>query len=287
MSMIATSVNSQFQSNCHLLKFGVLAVLLIPAFSPVNAQLVKAPTPVVNSSSIDPIKIALQHLEASMMKVEGGEFQMGCTGDQGSECTKDELPVHMVSISEFRILKTEVTQELWVAIMGTNPSHNQRSNQFPVENVSYADVDAFIQKLNQLSGHSYRLPTEAEWEYAARGGKKSRHTMYSGSADPNSIGWNSANSLNKTHVIALRQANEIGLFDMSGNVWEWCDDWYGTYSGVHQSDPRGPSSGEERVVRGGSYAGSAWFCRNGLRFHYPANYKGNHIGFRLAEGNPQ
>ncbi len=208
---------------------------------------------------------------------------MGCTAEQGAECTQDEFPVHQVTVSSFRILKTEVTQAHWFAVMGVNPSQNKRSDQFPVENVSFQDVELFIEKLNSLTGKSYRLPTEAEWEFASRGGRTSCGYKFSGSFDPSIAAWHGGNSLEKSHVVGLKQPNELGLFDMSGNVWEWCADWYGPYNPVAQSDPRGPSSGNERVVRGGSWAGAPWFCRSAIRYHYLPAFKSPFLGFRLVE----
>ena len=207
---------------------------------------------------------------------------MGCTNDQGNACSKDELPVHEVTLSAFYLMKTEVSQGLWSVVMGENPAKNRRADHFPVEQVSFEEVEVFIQRLNELSGKSYRLPTEAEWEYAARGGARQHNYVYSGGNDAGELAWHAGNSYEKSHASALKQANALGLYDMSGNVWEWCSDWYGTYQAVVQSDPRGPSSGTERIVRGGSWAGSASFCRVALRYHYPENYKTPFIGFRLA-----
>jgi formylglycine-generating enzyme required for sulfatase activity len=228
-------------------------------------------------------KLMLAAIETSMISIDGGVFIMGCTADQGAECTQDEFPVHQVQISSFRFSKTELTQGIWKAVMGINPSGNQRSDQFPVENVSYNDIDAFIERLNKISGHRYRLPTEAEWEFAARGGIKSRVTLYSGSSDPNNVSWNIGNSSNVSHIVGFKKANELGLYDMSGNVWEWCSDWYGVYHSSEESDPRGSVEGTDKIIRGGSYAGAIWFCRNAIRMHYAPSYKSHFIGFRLAE----
>jgi formylglycine-generating enzyme required for sulfatase activity len=160
---------------------------------------------------------------------------------------------------------------------------NKRSAQFPVENVSFIDIEKFIEALNAMSAHRYRLPTEAEWEFAARGGKNSKNTLYSGSSDAQRVSWNSGNSSNTSHIAGFKNANELGLFDMSGNVWEWCSDWYGEYHSFEESDPRGSVDGTDKVIRGGSYSGSIWFCRNAIRMHYAPSYKSHFIGFRLAE----
>jgi len=228
-------------------------------------------------------KLILNAIETSMTPIEGGVFSMGCTSDQGTECTHDEFPIHQVHLSSFKLLKTEVTQGMWQSVMGNNPSFNKRSALFPVENVSFTEIEKFIDALNVISSHKYRLPTEAEWEFAARGGNKSKSTLFSGSSDAHSVSWNVGNSTNTSHIAGYKNANELGLFDMSGNVWEWCSDWYGEYHDSEESDPRGGVDGTDKVIRGGSYSGSIWFCRNAIRMHYAPWYKSHFIGFRLAE----
>lgn len=228
-------------------------------------------------------KLMIKEIEKSMISIDGGIFTMGCTSDQGSECTHDEFPIHQVQLSDIKLLKTEVTQEMWMSVMGINPSFNKRSDQFPVENVSFTDIEKFIDSLNAMTLHKYRLPTEAEWEFAARGGRKTKNTLYSGSSDAQSVSWNIGNSSNTTHIAGYKNANELGVFDMSGNVWEWCSDWYGEYHSSEESDPRGAVYGTDKVIRGGSYSGSIWFCRNAIRMHYAPSYKSHFIGFRLAE----
>ena len=231
-------------------------------------------------------KLMLTAIETSMISIDGGIFTMGCTSDQGAECTHDEFPIHQVQISNFKLLKTEVTQGMWQSVMGNNPSFNKRSAQFPVENVSFTDIEKFISLLNTLSSHQYRLPTEAEWEFAARGGIKSKSTLFSGSSDAQTVSWNIGNSSNTSHIAGYKNANELGLYDMSGNVWEWCSDWYGEYHSTLESDPRGAIDGTDKVIRGGSYSGSIWFCRNAIRMHYAPTYISHFIGFRLAEDLP-
>ena len=158
-----------------------------------------------------------------MVKVAGGTFQMGATSEQGSDAFDDEIP-----IPDYYIGQTEVTQELWEAVMGSNPSYFKGDNQRPVENVSWKDCQEFIEKLNRLTGKNFRLPTEAEWEYAARGGNKSRGYKYSGSDNPDAVAWYKDNSRGETHPVAQKQSNELGLYDMSGNVCEW---YYRYYDG--------------------------------------------------------
>ncbi|MDY4585202.1 MAG: SUMF1/EgtB/PvdO family nonheme iron enzyme [Candidatus Onthomorpha sp.] len=194
-------------------------------------------------------------VEFKMIKVEGGTFRMGATSEQSNDAYDDEKPVHSVTLSDYYIGETEVTQELWEAVMGSNPSEFTGNDQRPVENVSWNDCQEFIKKLNQLTGKEFRLPTEAEWEYAARGGKYSRGYKYSGSNDADKVAWYYGNSGDETHPVKTKKANELGLYDMSGNVWEWCNDWDDDhyYRNSPQTNPTGPSRGEYRVLRGGSW----------------------------------
>ena len=218
----------------------------------------------------------------TMVDVEGGKFTMGATSEQGtSDPYDDEYPTHSVTLSDFAIGETEVTQELWRAVMGNNPSHFSGTN-LPVERVSWNDCQTFIQKLNQLTGKNFRLPTEAEWEYAARGGKKSKGYKYAGSNTLSDVAWYKDNSSDRTHPVKQKQANELGLYDMSGNVYEWCQDWFGTYSSSAQTNPKGPSSGSGRVGRGGSWSYLARNCRVSYRnSNTPTGYY-NRLGLRLA-----
>lgn len=188
-----------------------------------------------------------------MVLVEGGAFIMGCTSEQEDECYSDQMPIHLVTLSDFYISKYEVPQALWTDIMGENPSFFAACDQCPVEQVSWEDIQVFLDKLNEKTGKNYRLPTEAEWEYAARGGAHSGYTKYSGSEFVDVAAWYDANSDFKTHPVGGRKANELGLYDMSGNVWEWCSDWDGAYSAQPVTNPSGPVSGSIRVVRGGSW----------------------------------
>ena len=207
-----------------------------------------------------------------MIEVKGGTFTMGCTSEQGGDCDSDEKPTHSVTLSDYYIGKFEVTQELWQAVMGNNPSRFMGNNH-PVENVSWNDVQEFITKLNQKKGANFRLPTEAEWEYAARGGNKSKGYKYSGSNRIDDVAVYEVNSYNKgsnhpdygTHAVGTKSPNELGIYDMSGNVWEWCQDWKGSYSSGSQTNPTGPSSGSGRVLRGGGWFHYAKYCRVSYR----------------------
>lgn len=217
-----------------------------------------------------------------MISVSGGTFQMGATSEQGSDAYDDEKPVHKVTLSDYYIGQTEVTQALWQAVMGNNPSIFKGDN-LPVECVSWNDCQEFIEKLNAKTGRTFRLPTEAQWEFAARGGNNSRDYKYSGSNYPNDVAWYDANSMKKTHNVATKQANELGIYDMSGNVYEWCQDWYGSdyYKNSDANNPRGAYTGSSRVRRGGGWGYNAGYCRSAFRGHYDPAYS-NNLGLRLA-----
>ena len=217
----------------------------------------------------------------TMVAVEGGTFMMGATSEQGSDAHYGAKPVHQVTLSSYYIGQTEVTQALWKAVMGKNPSRFKGDNK-PVEQVSWDDCQEFVIKLNQLTGKRFRLPTEAEWEYACRGGKKSRGYKYSGSNTIDDVAWYTSNSKRKTHPVATKSPNELGIYDMSGNVYEWCQDWYCDYSSAAQTNPTGASSGSYRVFRGGSWNYSAKYCRSSIRFINTPGYRKFNLGLRLA-----
>ena len=216
-------------------------------------------------------------VEFSMVAVEGGTFMMG------GGIHDFEMPVHRVELNSFSICQTEVTQELWEAVMGSNPSY-RKGLKFPVENVSWNDCQAFITKLNQLTGQQFRLPTEAEWEYAARGGNQSYGYIYSGSNRLKEVGWGAYNSRARTHVVATKAPNELGLYDMSGNVWEWCQDWSDAsyYSSSPIDNPTGPFSGTSHVKRGGAWDYEDNDCRVDHRSANRPTHSSENIGFRLA-----
>ena len=233
-----------------------------------------------------PLTFTVKGVSFKMLPVEGGTFTMGATSEQGSDAYDDEKPTHSVTLSSYHMGETEVTQALWQAVMGSNPSYFKGSN-LPVENVSWDDCQTFINKLNQqcagqLNGRQFRLPTEAEWEYAARGGKKSKGYKYSGSNTIGDVAWYDGNSGRTTHAVGTKTPNELGLYDMSGNVWEWCQDWYDSYSSSAQTDPTGPTSGSYRVYRGGGWIISARSCRVSRRCNYYPGSTFNGLGLRLA-----
>ena len=225
----------------------------------------------------------------SMVYVEGGTFTMGATSEQGGDASNWEKPAHSVTLSSYHIGQTEVTQALWQAVMGSNPSDFKGSNR-PVENVSWDDCQEFISRLNAKTGKRFRLPTEAEWEFAARGGNLSKGYKYSGSDNIYDVAWFDKNSQDKgssspdygTHAVGTKLPNELGLYDMSGNVWEWCSDWYDDYSSIAQSNPTGPSSGSDRVRRGGSWGRNARYCRVSRRNGLSPDLRSGNLGLRLA-----
>jgi formylglycine-generating enzyme required for sulfatase activity len=215
----------------------------------------------------------------NMVFVKGGVFQMG--GDDGGS---DEKPIHSVIVNDFYIGKYEVTQKEWRAIMGTNPSHFKDCDNCPVEQVSWNDVQEYIKKLNAKTGKNYRLPTEAEWEYAARGGNQSKGYTYSGSNTIDNVAWYSSTSDSKAHPVGQKSPNELGIYDMSGNVWEWCSDWYGSdyYKNSSSNNPKGANSGPYRVLRGGAWDHRPANCRIAFRFNGTPAYRNGSIGFRVV-----
>jgi formylglycine-generating enzyme required for sulfatase activity len=218
-----------------------------------------------------------------LVNVDGGTFTMGCDGardgDDAGECFDKEKPSHNVTLSTYKIGKYEVTQKLWRVVMGSLPS--EQGNNFPVHDVSWDDVQEFLEKLKELTGKHFRLPTEAEWEYAARGGKDSKGYKYSGSNNIVDVAWYGS-TLGPNRIVGTKAANELGIYDMSGNVWEWCSDYWGDYSAETQTNPTGPVSGSSRVYRGGSYNYAASACRISVRTTTYPDQRINFIGFRVV-----
>jgi len=227
--------------------------------------------------------IIVNGVSFTMIKVDGGIFLMGATEDLVEDANSDEIPAHQVALSDYSIGQTEVTQALWLAVMGSNPSNNTGNLNCPVENVTWNDCQTFISKLNEITGKNFRLPTEAEWEFAARGGNNSKGFIYAGSDNINEVAWHLNNSGGQTHAVATKSANELGLYDMTGNVCEWCQDYYERYSSEAQINPTGPSSGSNRVLRGGSFKGNVeGDYRVSFRYSYPPTQVYNGLGLRLA-----
>ena len=218
----------------------------------------------------------------TMVLVEGGTFTMGASEDD-EDASYNEKPAHEVTLSSYSIGETEVTQALWLAVMGSNPSRFTGDLTRPVECVDWNDCQSFIINLNQLTGRTFRLPTEAEWEFAARGGNKSEGYKYAGGNDLNEVAWYRGNSSSKTHQVATKAPNELGLYDMSGNVFEWCNDWYDSYTDTEgQTNPQGPSSGSTRISRGGSWDTTAEYCRSSFRLSRSPSSLNRALGLRLA-----
>ena len=219
-----------------------------------------------------------------MLLIPGGTFTMGCSASTSYGCLGDESPNHQVTLSKaFYLGKTEVTQAQWQAKMGSNPSYFSGNANNPVEQVSWNDIVGF----NTATG--LRLPTEAEWEYACRGGTTTAfHSMPgypNGTNDDNKLGyiaWYNSNSGSTTHAVAGKAANAFGMYDMSGNVYEWCNDWYGSYAAGNATDPAGPSSGSYRVLRGGNWGSFSGNCRSSRRVDYGPDYRTYGVGFRVA-----
>jgi len=213
--------------------------------------------------------------------VPGGCFEMGC-GAWTDSCYKDEYPVHEVCLDGFWIGRYEVTQGQWAQVMGSNPSWFKFQDKHPVERVSWHEVQEFIFELNSQGSSTFRLPTEAEWEYACRGG--GREEKYCGGDDLDSLGWHLGNSGRRTHEVGTREPNALGIYDMTGNVWEWVSDRYceNYYSDSPRDNPQGPETGYSRVVRGGGWGSDARFCRAAIRWCYWPDDWFSFMGFRLA-----
>jgi len=235
-------------------------------------------------------QFSVEGVAFNMVNVAGGTFVMGAADDD-AEAADRERPAHQVTLSSYSIGETEVTQQLWTAVMGYNPSDFTDDPQRPADYVSWDECQQFIARLNELTGRTFRLPTEAEWEFAARGGNKSCGYKYAGGNDIAAVAWYWGNSYDVgmdspdfgPHAVKTLAPNELGLYDMSGNVMEWCQDYYGAYSAEPQVNPAGPASGSGRVTRGGSWGGEAVSCRVSYRGGGVAQSSAGHYrGLRLA-----
>jgi formylglycine-generating enzyme required for sulfatase activity len=229
----------------------------------------------------------IERIFNNMVSIPGGTYEMGCSPDD-SECEYDELPQHTVTISAFKMSAYEITQGQWEAVMGENPSYFSISGEdCPVEYVTWNDVQDFIEELNSQTGENYRLPTDAEWEYAARAGTTTKWYCGDDSGCVEDIAWywdDFGSQTQQTHPVGQKTPNAWGMYDMSGNVQEWCQDWYDNiyYSVSPGTDPQGPESGSSRVTRGCSWTHGVGYCRSASRDHSFHSLKSSYLGFRLA-----
>lgn len=231
-----------------------------------------------NASTIQ--RQVINDLLAQLIYVEGGAFSFGCLESIDTLCTEYEKPIQKVTLSPFYITQFEVTQILWANVMGSNPN-SLKNNDYPVTNVSWNDVQNFIKQLNHLTSLNFALPTEAQWEYAAKGGNKSKNTVYAGHKDIRKVAWFIENSTRMYHTVGKLMPNELNLYDMCGNVWEWCSDYYAPYTPEDKIDPTGPKTWTNRVYRGGSWLDNPVYSRISYRNNGTPNQKMNCLGFRL------
>ena len=272
-----------------ILSYIIALMLAAPAFSQTATQKEVEPEhgkhTTQKAAPLDP-KLAeiVKSIEEKMVAVEGGNFTMGCNNPMDTECVASEKPRHTVTVKTFKMAKFDVTQKEWKAIMGTTPA-GKYCAECPVVNVSWFDVQMFINKLNQLTEKNYRLPTEAEWEYAAKGGNKGHGYIYAGSDEPNNVAWYDSIMSKEIHPVGQKKANELGIFDLSGNVWQWCSDWFNDkfYSNSPSNNPTGPAvATKDRALRGGSWWGPRRDCRVANRDKFPPDSKDDDVGFRLV-----
>lgn len=275
----------------------------------VNTPSVPGPKNAVNTTEQTPANPQSTSLIApATVFVKGGIFTMGCTKEQGGECSDYEKPAHQVTLSDFNIGQFEVTVQQYMQFVEETKTHYpewlEKGSNYniktgkddgykklgdalqnptnPIIGVSWDDATAYCQWLSGKTGKKYRLPTEAEWEFAARGGTQSKTFKYSGSNTLDEVAWSGSNSGNKTHAVGTRAKNELGIFDMSGNVWEWCSDWFGNYQSVAQANPKGAATGSNRVIRGGSWLNYSGYCRAAYRGNDAPAHRANYLGFRVC-----
>lgn len=287
---MTSMVPRRLNSTCHIFAFNehinknyimkkLLSIILVALMT---CTMAKAQGGATGSSNGENITITANGVTFSMVFVKGGSFTMGATTEQGRDANANEKPAHKVTLSDYYIGETEVTQALWLAVMGDDNPSEFKAPGMPVELVSLGDCEFFVEKLNALTGLKFRIPTEAEWEFAARGGTRSRGYQYAGGNDIGSVAWYEGNSDSKTHPVKQKAPNELGLYDMTGNVWEWCIDGYGPYSGTAQTNPKvSDDDADANVTRGGSFSNEPKDCRVSVRSFSPG-YISPGLGFRIA-----
>lgn len=229
-------------------------------------------------------EVVLQIVQ-NMVRIDGGTFKMGCQNESDSDCYYWEKPAHKVSVSSFYMDKYPITQLEWEAVMGTRPWFSKNCPTCPVENVNWNDATEFLARLNKVSGVHYRLPTEAEFEFAARGGNLSKGYKYAGSDNIREVAWYDSISRGQAHPVAQKKPNELGLYDMSGNVFQWTLDWFDSDYYLHspEKDPKGPDSESYRTCRGGSWWSDDSYSRVSNRDRYPVDARDDDVGFRIAK----
>lgn len=246
-----------------------------------TAQKKESSAAVAESAKNSVEQFSVKGVSFKMIRVSGGTFAMGASPEQGKFADATEKPLHKVTLNNYYMAQTEVTQALWQAVMGNNPS-KYKGDDLPVESVSWNACQTFIKRLNTMTGKSFRLPTEAEWEYAARGGSASKKYMYSGSNDWTTVAIRDKYATAPTYRVASKEANELGIYDMTGNVSEWCEDWFGNYASGAQVAPKGPENGESRIYRGGSATMPETYYRVSARDGGKPDFWFYTVGLRLA-----
>lgn len=260
--MVCVSLDAQIENTGEKKSYSIETLEDVPNNS--DTCLDQHPSPIFKDPILD-----------TFILVKGGTFQMG---------SKEDGPIHTVTLCDYYIGQTEVTEAQWRAIMGTSPKNFNDCDSCPVSQVSWDDIYSFILKINELRGaENYRLPTEAEWEYAARGGSRSKGYVYSGSNDIDAVAWYKKNSNYKKHPVKGKAPNELGLYDMTGNVYEWCSDWYAKYGSEPSTNPTGPNYGDQRVFRGGTWRFDAYICVVTWHYGYYPHIRDTETGFRLAK----
>lgn len=286
----------------NLLKILTLAMCLLIMASCTEDEVSYTPPPIGSNPSVEDDDVAetvkvfeVNGVVFRMTYIKGGSFTMGATSEHRTEAFDDELPTHQVTLKSFYMAQTEVTQSLWKAVMGESCTptadtmrrwneKNGLGDYYPAYYVSWDDCKSFIARLNSVTGERFSMPTEAQWEYAARGGKFRKSFRYSGGDTIDEVAWYYNNSGNALHPVASKYPNSLGLYDMTGSVWEWCSDWYAPYQGSSQTNPAGPSSGEERVNRGGGWKDFQRSCHISTRSANSPDESYPDLGLRLVLG---